>query len=337
MRNWLVAGAAIVVALLVFIGNIILTRAQRPPQIEVLAAARDLPLGTRIGPDDITTIQVYQDQRAGLYFVPEQESELVGTYTTRPFGKGEPFVRSGVLTGNRLAALLVQDPETTLFPLPLELSNVIAGAPSSYQIGDTVGLAVVFPERPRKPTSPETLYMAPQITPPFAATEVPPLPPVTLTPTPTPGAETPYEERGIPPVVRTLSPGRVVLVTGLPTPPPLEDEGGYTVTTYQEPIVLWVTVSQEEVELLTLALARGMVFVYLVHPEASERPGGFSYWDFEEMLRSERLDQIRAATPQPGAPVATPQPGIPVTVTPPTPTPTSAQASGATSTATPAP
>ncbi len=324
MRNWVIAGGALIAAIFVFVANIVLTRLQRPPIIEVVAAARDLPPGHKIGPNDVTLIEVYQDDRAQLYFSAEQEGEVIGAYTARAFTSGEPIVRGGLLIGSRLSALSVKDPGTVLFPIPLELSNVVAGAPGSYQPGDPVGIGVAFVERPRKPTSPESLYVAPQVTPPFAATEVPPLPPSTLTPTPTPGAEMPFEDRGLPPVVRILRPGRVVLVTGLPTPPPLtegeqEPASPYT-GYYDEPVVLWVALDADDVELLTLALARGMVFVYLSHPEAEERPGGFSYWDFEEMLRSERLDLMQgsALTPspqQPLTPTYTPTPTF-------TPTPT---------------
>ncbi len=314
MRNWLTAGIALFLAALVFIGNLILTRAMRPATMDVLAAARPLQAGAPITQQDLTTVQVYQDARASLYLPADQLQDVVGGYVLRDFAAGEPIVRDAILApgSDRIAALL-SHPDQVVFPLPLDASNVIAGAPSSYLPGDIVGITIVFQNQPQQPSRQEVVGLAP-----FYET----LPdtlgaPPTATPTPTPVIP-PYEDRGVPPLARSLTvQARVVRVTGLP-PEIVDTETTETTSifsaTSQEKPYLWVLMPAKDTELLTLALSSGEVYVYLSHPAAADRPGGFSYWDFLAQIRAERM-ALPVSTP--GAPTAT------ATVTPGTPAPAS--------------
>lgn len=328
-RNWLVAGAAVLAAIVVFVLHTLFVFATRPPKIEVLAAARNLRPGEVIEEGDLTVIQVYEDARAAAYFPPDAQNEVTGGYVLIPFAEGQPLTRSGVLAsgGSRTLALLADNPDLVLFPIPLDAGNVIAGEPASYLPGDYVGLAVVFGNRPREPERPEPTSGPSLSVPPFATTPTPtPQTVVTPTATPTPRPFLAYEERGVPPVVRVLdAPAQVVMVTGLPASSQEEgDAGGVFAAVGQERPFLWVLVSRDDVELLSLALSSGEIHVFLMHPKADGRPGGYSYWDFEAMLRQERLEQEAKEESQ-GIrilPMATPT----ATSTPVAPTPTSAAA-----------
>ena len=321
MRNWLTAGIALLVAFVVFVGNLALTRAMRPDTVDVLAAARPLPAGARITEQDLTTVQVYRDDRAALYLPADQVQDVVGGYALRDFAAGEPLVRAAVLApgGDRTVALLAEHPDRAVFPLPLDASNVIAGAPASYLPGDIVGITVVFPDQPQEP--PQQRQEVVGVPPFYAAPGAQELATPTPTPTPTPVIP-PYEERGYPPLARSLTlNARVVQVTGLPpevtTAEDAETAAVFAATSQEEPY-LWVLIPAEDIELLTLALSSGEVYVYLSHPEAADRPGGFSYWDFLARIRTER----EMATPS-GTPVLPPTTPTPTASAPrPSATPT---------------
>ncbi len=330
-RNWITAGVALLAAVVVFAAHTFFVSATRPRQVDVLAAARDLRPGEALKDADLTVVQVYEDARVDAYFPPSERERLVGAYVLLPFVEGQPLTRSGVLAsgGSRTLALLADDPDLVLFPIPLDAGNVIAGEPASYLPGDYVGLAVVFESRPREPERPEpTPGPALPSLPPFAATPTPtPQVAATPTPTPTPQPFLAYEARGVPPVVRVLDrPARVILVTGLPSSPQ-DEEGtaGLLSTVGQERPFLWVLVPRDDVELLSLALSAGEIHVFLMHPDAASRPGGYSYWDFEAALRKEREAQVGEATPPsptpPASATSTPA-GVETPLATATPTPT---------------
>ncbi len=326
-RNWITAGVAFLAAVVVFVLHSLYVRSTRPAMIEVLAAARNLRPGEVIEEGDLTVVQVYEDARAGAYFPPDARNEVTGGYVLIPFAEGQPLTRSGVLAsgGSRTLALLADDPDLVLFPIPLDAGNVIAGEPASYLPGDYVGLAVVFGNRPREPERPEpTPGPGLSAFPPFAATPTPQTP-ATPTPTATPRPFLAYEDRGVPPVVRVLdAPAQVVMVTGLPTSTQENGEtAGVFVAVGRERPFLWVLVSRDDVELLSLALSSGEIHVFLMHPDATSRPGGYSYWDFEAALRKEREAQVgEAVSPSPTPFASAPATPTSEAVGTPSPTPT---------------
>jgi len=329
MRNWMTAAIALGLAVVVFVGNLFVTRAMKPKTVEVVAAARALPVGTRITENDLTTLRVYEDERAGLYLPADRLSDLVGGYVLREFAAGEPIVGDAVLAtgGARTTSILADRPDATLFPIPLDASNVIAGTPSSYRPGDIVGITVVFTAQPEEPPAGEETAPAAPAFPAFPETAVAlPTPTATSTPaSPLP----PFEDRGYPPVARSLTlDARVVQVTGLPMEPQAADEAGngeaaaiFASTTREDPY-LWVMLPAKAVEPLSLALSEGEVYVYLSHPEAQDRPGGFSYWDFLARLRSEREGMSTPApvgtpsAPSPSSSRPSPTPSAPLRPTP---------------------
>lgn len=104
----------------------------------VWAAKRDIPIGTTISGDDLTTMNVRftSDDAAGQYVAAD--AELKGLVVTRPISKGE-FVPRG-------AATTKSDSERTELPLSIATGRL----PSDTAVGDHVDVWVVPKDQPAK-------------------------------------------------------------------------------------------------------------------------------------------------------------------------------------------
>jgi hypothetical protein len=300
----------LLVSLLVFLGAFCglsyYATSQRPVQLSVLAAARDLAMGDVIKPADLVEKNVYQDENAGLYILAEEMSGVIGGVAALPIGAGAPLLRNAVLApvgqGMRLSAALADHPGHSLFPLPLSAQNVIAPDARSFLPGDLVGITVVIASRPQAPATPvpPASWTFRSLTP-------------EASPTPTPGAQPnptldsgQWLERSAPPLAKDLFPQgvRLVAVQGLPAASVSEDSesAGFTSVvpapaisdlTLEKTLILLVP--DDGREALALALEQGdrLIISLLSRGEPDASPG-YTYWDFEERFRLDRQQALSA-------------------------------------------
>jgi hypothetical protein len=250
---------------------------------------------------------------------------------------GQPIMRTNVVAGaaesERLSAALVNYPEGgSLFPLPLDFANVVAPSVDSFLPGDLVNITVVISSRPQPPVTPTImpefitgsepyLPVAPQV----IATNIP--------------IETDIDQAKAllyPPMAKDLFPEgiRVIEVQGgtqqidadaaAASPDTVDPAAGYV--DFNQPKILILLVPDEKREELSLALQEGDALVVTLLSEGNDAPTeGFSYWDYEEWMKSQReqamkdaLSTLTAITANPPAlpsPTPTILPGTP-TATP---------------------
>jgi SAF domain len=309
----------LLISLLVFVGAFCglsyFAASSRPPQLSVLAAARDLAMGEVIAPGDLMEKSVYQDENADLYIPAEEANGVVGGVAALPVSAGQPLFRNAVLApvgeGMRLAAALADHPGQSLFPLPLSGQNVIAPDARSFMPGDLVGITVVIASRPQAPATPG-----------FPAGLAFPAPTFEPSPTPILEAQPGQEalERSFPPLAKDLFPQgvRLIAVQGLPaeTAPVTSDSSSFTsaaapaVIDLAQDRTLILLVPDDSREALALALeqANRLIVSLLAVGEPGASPG-FTYWDFEERFRADREQVLSATlTLPPAIPDQTPSP-----------------------------
>ena len=309
MKKWIAPVIALVVFVVLLVFFFAASAASQPASVQVVAAARSLKPGDVLTDADLQTVKVYKDARATAYVPAERLSDLTGGVVLQPFAAGEPIAKLGVAApgtaDTRLAGLLTDFPDMAIFPLPLDLSNVIAAQIDEFHQGDVVSLTVVYVDRPSLPENPATAYQQQGG---FLMGGETPAPVATaVTPTPTPSWMD-YTERGKPPVAKTFEAGyRVVAVLGkqeqqTATEDTTTDNASpYAVGNEPPRPILMLLVPQKDIEPLSLAVTQGHVFVSLAL-KVTPTQGGFSYWDFEQMLKDERERlQQNQATPTPTA------------------------------------
>ena len=84
---------------------------------------------------------------------------------------------------------------------------------------------------------------------------------------------------------------RVVSVQGLPPETDSTDasDSGSSFTTFDQPQMLILLVPNESREILSLALQQGDRLVVSLMARGDESPtAGFTYWDFEDLFKSDR-------------------------------------------------
>jgi len=315
MKKWLPPLLALVVFLVLLVFFFIAAAASRPPKVNVVAAARDLKPGDVLTDADLQVVEVYRDARAAAYVPADRKDALVGGVVLQPFDKGEPLLKLGVASVGtadaRLIGLLADFPDMAIFPLPLDLHNVIAAEADDFHVGDIVGLTVVYTDRPSLPENPATAYQNNLLLPGMGSASTP-TPVMEATPTP---SMMDYTERGRPPVAKTFEQGfRVVAVLGqtrdMPAAGDTEEQTlSYTANVNPPRPILMLLVPQKDIEPLSLAVSQGQVFVSLAL-KVKPTQGGFSYWDFEQMLKEERERLLEASggTPPVPMPTSTPMP-----------------------------
>ena len=119
----------------------------------------------------------------------------------------------------------------------------------------------------------------------------------TATPAPQEIAQTDALSRALPPLAKDLFPlgVRVISVQGLPAPTDTTETGNSdsTFTTFDQPRMLILLVPNASREVLSLALQQGDRLVVSLMARGEESPtAGFTYWDFEDLFKSDREDVL---------------------------------------------
>jgi len=308
------------VALFVMMG---IANAQKPDTMDILAAAHDLGVGQSLSTGDIVVKTVFVDSNTEMYVPATDEgtASVMGGLVVVPIFVGQPIQRTSIVAqaaGNtRLSAVLAKYPAgSSLFPLPLDFSNVVAPDIETFMPGDLVNLTVVISSRPQPPVTPTVM-------PEFITGNTPYIgiaPQVVATPIP---HETELDrEKALlyPPMSKDMFPEgvRVMAVQGAPdyvdpeasTQDTLDPAAGYI--EFNKPRVLILLVPDTKREELALALQEGDMLVVSMLSRGSDGPSaGFSYWDYEEQMKAEREDaylQQSASTPA-SVPAPTQPPG----------------------------
>lgn len=291
--NLVVLGVSVAIFLVAFIALNALGAAQKPPTIAVLSATRDLNMGDVITANDLAVKTVFQDQNANLYIPGEEVTGVVGGVVAQPIFSGQPIFRSAIIAqaaeGTRLAAVLTQFPGYSLFPLPLDAMNLVAPDAQAFLPGDLVGVTVVITGRPQQMTTPTA--MPDLILKPGLSTEP------TATPAPQEVAQTDALSRALPPLAKDLFPMgvRVISVQGLPPQNDTTDTSNSdsSFTTFDQPQMLILLIPNESREVLALALQQGDRLVVSLMARGDETPtAGFTYWDFEDLFKSDREEVL---------------------------------------------
>lgn len=290
--NLVVLGVSVAIFLIAFVTLNALGAAQKPPTVSVLSATRDLSIGDVITANELAVKTVFQDDNANLYIPGEEVTDVVGGIVAQPIFSGQPVFRSAIVApaaeGTRLSAVLAQYPGYSLFPLPLDAMNLIAPDAIAFLPGDLINVTVVISSRPQQMTTPTAmpdLILDPGVVQPMATVE------------PQEIAQADALNRALPPLAKDLFPMgvRVVSVQGLP----VQTDSGDTenqdssFTTFDQPQMLMLLVPNESREVLSLALQQGDRLVVSLMARGEESPtAGFTYWDFEDLFKSDREDVL---------------------------------------------
>ena len=287
--NLVVLGVSVGIFLVAFIALNALGAAQKPPTISVLSATRDLNIGDVIMANDLAVKTVFQDDNASLYIPGEEVTGVVGGIVAQPIGSGQPVFRNAIVApaaeGTRLSAVLAQYPEHSLFPLPLDAMNLVSPDAEAFLPGDLIGVTVVISTRPQQmstPTPMPELVIDPGYVEPTAQ------------PSPLELEQADALSRALPPLAKDLFPMgvRVIAVQGLPQQTESsEDSGSFNLDTQAKMLILLVP--NESREVLSLALQQGDRLVVSLMARGDEVPSaGFTYWDFEDLFKSDREEVL---------------------------------------------
>lgn len=289
--NLVVLGVSVAVFLVAFLALNALGAAQRPPTVSVLSATRDLNIGDVLAPSDMAVKTVFKDDNADLYIPGEEVSGVVGGVVAQPVFKDQPIFRSAILAqaaeGTRLSAALAKYPGYSLFPLPLDGTNLVAPEVSAFLPGDLIGITVVVSSRPQVLATPTTM---PEVILPSGYDT-----PATATPAPQDTARAEALGRSLPPLAKDLFPMgvRVIAVEGLPPATDSTNSSGSDSTSSFNAInqshILVLLVPNASREVLSLALQQGDRLVVSLMARGEDKPtAGFTYWDFEDLFKSDR-------------------------------------------------
>ena len=301
---------SILVFIVAFAALIAFVNASKPQSVDVLAAAQDLNVGDVISPNDINVKTVYVDSNSSLYITADQQANVVNGIVAVPIYAGQPIFKTSIVApageGSRISAILAKNPGFGLFPLPLDKANVVAPSAASFMPGDLVDVTLVITTRPQPaitPTPVASYYYNPAN--PSAAIPSPtPMPIPTLT---TEQAQKQAADKLLyPPLAKSLIPAgvRVISVQGIP--PATTEQNNLTNTTtssagnassaspstyadYSQPKILILMVPLTQIEPLALSLQEGDLVVVSLMAQGSTSPSaGFTYWDLEQLIRSDR-------------------------------------------------
>jgi len=307
-----------------------IANSQKPDTIEILAAAHDLNVGDRMTSSDFVVKTVFVDDNTSVY-IEANENEIASTLNgivVIPMFVGQPIQRTSIIAssgeGTRLSAVLASYPQGgSLFPLPLDFSNVVAPNIDSFKPGDLINITVVISSRPQPPSTPTVM-------PEFITGDepyVPIAPQVIATTIP---METELDKAKAllyPPMSKDMFPEgiRVVEVQGnteLTDPAAAQQDtvdpaAGYI--DFNKPKVLILLVPDDKREEMSLALQEGDLLVVSLLARGNDGPTtGFSYWDYEELIKRQREEaylEASSASTAVSTPTIVPTPTL-VAVTP---------------------
>ena len=290
--NLVVLGVSVGIFLVAFVALNALGAAQKPPTVSVLSATRDLNIGDVLTASDLAVKTVFQDDNSTLYIKGEEVTGVVGGIVAQPIFSGQPVFRSAIVApaaeGTRLSAVLAQYPGYSLFPLPLDAMNLVAPDAVAFLPGDLINVTVVISSRPQQmstPTAMPDLILDPGVAAPTASAM------------PQEVAQAEALNRALPPLAKDLFPMgvRVVSVQGLPVQTDSADTKNQdsSFTTIDQPQMLILLVPNASREVLSLALQQGDRLVVSLMARGDETPtAGFTYWDFEDLFKSDREDVL---------------------------------------------
>ena len=285
--NLVVLGVSVGIFLAAFIALNALGAAQKPPTISVLSATRDLNIGDVIRAEDLAVKTVFQDDNAGLYIPGGEVTGVVGGVVAQPIFIGQPIFRSAIIAqaaeGTRLSAVLAQFPGHSLFPLPLDAMNLVSPDAEAFLPGDLIGVTVVISTRPQQMSTPTVM-------PDMIVVEEP-----AMTPAPQEMEEAEALGRAMPPLAKDLFPGgvRVIAVQGLAQQTGSSEDSGSSFNMDSRQKMLILLVPNQSREVLSLALQQGDRLVVSLMARGDEAPSaGFTYWDFEDLFKSDREEVL---------------------------------------------
>ena len=291
--NLVVLGVSVGIFLVAFVALNALGAAQKPPTVSVLSATHDLNIGDAITPADLAVKTIFQDDNASLYIPGEEVTGVVGGVVAQPIFNGQPIFRSAIVAqaaeGTRLSAVLAKYPGHSLFPLPLDAMNLISPDAEAFLPGDLVGVTLVISSRPQQMTTPTAM---PEV---IIKSDYEAQP--AATPAPQEVAQTDALSRALPPLAKDLFPMgvRVISVQGLPPETESADgsDSNSTFTSFDQPQMLILLVPNTSREVLSLALQQGDRLVVSLMARGDETPtAGFTYWDFEDLFKSDREEVL---------------------------------------------
>jgi Flp pilus assembly protein CpaB len=286
--NLVVLGVSVGIFLVAFVALNALGAAQKPPTVSVLSATRDLNIGDVLTADDLAVKTVFQDDNAALYIPGDEVTGVVGGIVAQPIFSGQPVFRSSIVAQaaeeTRLSAVLAKYPGYSLFPLPLDAMNLVAPGVEAFLPGDLVGVTVVIASRPQQmitpTTMPELILEGVEPTATALAQEV---------------EQADALSRALPPLAKDLFPTgvRVISVHGIAPKTDTSEEEGSSFNTFDQPKMLVLLVPNASREVLSLALQQGDKLVVSLMARGDDAPtAGFTYWDFEDLFKSDREEVL---------------------------------------------
>ena len=288
--NLVVLGVSVAIFLVAFFALNALGAAQRPPTVSVLSATHDLNIGDVIAPSDLAVKTVFKDDNASLYIPGEEVAGVVGGVVAQPIFNGQPVFRSAIVAqaaeGTRLSAVLAKYPGYSLFPLPLDATNIVSPDVDAFLPGDLLNVTVVISSRPQQMATPTV--MPDVIIQPDNGVQP------TATPAPQEVAQGNAISRALPPLAKDLFPMGVRVISVQPKVPPATDtsntnnnSSSFSATPPAHMLILLVPDASREV--LSLALQQGDRLVVSLMARGDDKPtAGFTYWDFEDLFKADR-------------------------------------------------
>ena len=287
--NLVVLGVSVAIFLVAFFALNALGAAQRPPTVSVLSVTHDLNIGDVITPTDLAVKTVFKDDNASMYIPGEEVTGVVGGVVAQPIFNGQPVFRSAIVAqaaeGTRLSAVLAKYPGYSLFPLPLDATNIVSPDVEAFLPGDLLDVTVVISSRPQQMATPTVM---PDLVIQLGSGVQP-----TATPAPQEVAQAEAISRALPPLAKDLFPMgvRVISVQGLPpatdTSNTKNTSSSFSTTAPAHMLILLVPDASREV--LSLALQQGDRLVVSLMAHGDDKPtAGFTYWDFEDLFKADR-------------------------------------------------
>lgn len=171
----------------------------------------------------------------------------------------------------------------------MDATNLIAPDAQAFLPGDLISVTLVIASRPQQVTTPTA--MPEIILQPGYGVEP------TATPAPLEIEQADALSRALPPLAKDLFPMgvRVIAVQGLPPQTDSTDAGNSdsAFTTFDQPQMLILLIPNESREVLSLALQQGDRLVVSLMARGDETPtAGFTYWDFEDLFKSDREEAL---------------------------------------------
>ncbi|MEI7844264.1 MAG: SAF domain-containing protein [Chloroflexota bacterium] len=289
--NLVVLAVSVGVFLLAFVLLNFMSAAQRPPTVKVLSAARDLSIGEVISADTLVEKTVFKDDNAALYIPAEEAEGVIGGIVAQPIFAGQPIFRTTIVAkaaeDTRLSAVLAKYPGYSLFPLPLDGMNLVAPEAASFLPGDLVGVTVVISTRPQAQSTPTA---GPEMS--VVVGEQP-----TATPAPADVTKADALARTYPPLAKDLFPAgvRVIAIQGLPvkTVTDSTNSADTGISELSQNHILMLLIPNASREELSLALQQGDKLIVSLMARGEDKPSaGFTYWDFEDLFKSDRNQSI---------------------------------------------